>query len=488
VFVSYAGDDNTSYGHWATHFCKQLHLQLKAQLARYKSRLGVELPPVHDYEINGLSAGPLRASLQQRIASSFAMIVIVGPCYLASEHCLAEIQNFQDAFDWAGLSNRLFLVSLSERAMTELSAHTRWHERFGDSLVHKDFYRDDIDQPWVPVLRDDSSAPTSEFLRRFAPLRDALVKRITDDLEQPIGVAPVDWLVAGCNGESDDAAEAFAEGLRTRVGSKTVHLLRRSRSEQEWMRSARSLAVPFDAVLLSETMPPGVLALLDAWRRAHKQEDSVHLVAATDEVFPATTPKWLEGAHLHLWRSEAFYARLASGMNPDSAEGGPEKRVPRARLWIERNAQQPDHWRVLKNELETHWNALLAERMMTSDDFPLLPGGMDIDCVSDFPLDDADGLLLLWGDQRDVRTLVSYINKVDDLPRRRPAPGIVAYLSPPQPQLNERPVALGWEVLRFSQDPPRPPPLLAVKPQQADVRELRQFLDRVFHRAMRRAA
>jgi hypothetical protein len=178
----------------------------------------------------------------------------------------------------------------------------------------------------------------------------------------------------------------------------------------------------------------------------------------------------------------AFASGMASGSSVLP------KRVPRAQIWIETNSEQRDHWKVLKEELETHWKALLKEHQIDDiEDFPLLPKGMDMAQVNDFPLDDADGLMLLWGDQRDVRTLLTYINKVDSLSVRRPAPGIVAYLSPPKPHMAERPIALGWDVLRFKQDPPKVPPLKKLAPQSDDVEELRQFLDRVFKRACLRS-
>ena len=105
---------------------------------------------------------------------------------------------------------------------------------------------------------------------------------------------------------------------------------------------------------------------------------------------------------------------------------------------------------------------------------------MNLESVDDFPLDDADGLILLWG-RRERRTLLSHINHVDDM-LRTPAPSIVAYLSPPNPHMASTVPALGWEVLRFSPDPLDPPPQV-VAPAPDDEGRLTEFLGDVFARA-----
>jgi hypothetical protein len=65
------------------------------------------------------------------------------------------------------------------------------------------------------------------------------------------------------------------------------------------------------------------------------------------------------------------------------------------------------------------------------------------------PLDDADGVVLLWG-RKEPKALMAQINKVErkltgsDVP-----PSIVAYLMPPQPAPDGPVPAWSWKVLRF---------------------------------------
>ena len=80
----------------------------------------------------------------------------------------------------------------------------------------------------------------------------------------------------------------------------------------------------------------------------------------------------------------------------------------------------------------------------------LRPRGLPVDQIDSFPnLDDADGVVLLWG-KKTSDALVAQINKVENkmAPGRDAAPGIVAYLMPPQ-QASEPLPAWGWQVLRF---------------------------------------
>ena len=108
--------------------------------------------------------------------------------------------------------------------------------------------------------------------------------------------------------------------------------------------------------------------------------------------------------------------------------------------------------------------------------------GLPVDQIDSFPnLDDADGVVLLWG-HKTSDALVAQINKVENkmAPGRDAAPGIVAYLMPPQ-QATEPVPAWGWQVLRFN----------AADEQRIDVvdeetDELKSFLKKVFERRQQR--
>jgi hypothetical protein len=161
---------------------------------------------------------------------------------------------------------------------------------------------------------------------------------------------------------------------------------------------------------------------------------------------------------------------------PAAAPGG-------VRLYIESNAQERTLWRSLEAQLLDKWEhiarAVEPERTPPLD---LRARGLPIDAIKDHPrLDDADGIVLLWG-RKTADSLIAQINRVEEkMPAGRDAaPGIVAYLMPPQQSAEPVP-AWGWDVLRFD----------AADEDNIDVvdaerDELERFLRRVLARRRRR--
>ncbi len=110
--------------------------------------------------------------------------------------------------------------------------------------------------------------------------------------------------------------------------------------------------------------------------------------------------------------------------------------------------------------------------------------GLPVDDIDRFPtLDDADGVVLLWG-RKTSEALVAQINKVENKmpPGRDAAPGIVAYLMPPQ-QASEPVPAWGWQVLRFNASDEDS---IDVVDDERD--QLKRFLKKVFERRRQREA
>ena len=108
--------------------------------------------------------------------------------------------------------------------------------------------------------------------------------------------------------------------------------------------------------------------------------------------------------------------------------------------------------------------------------------GLPVDQIDGYPsLDDADGVVLLWG-RKTSEALVAQINKVENklAPCRDAAPGIVAYLMPPQASTEPIP-AWGWQVLRFDA---RDEANIDVVDDERD--ELTRFLNKVFERRQQR--
>jgi len=110
--------------------------------------------------------------------------------------------------------------------------------------------------------------------------------------------------------------------------------------------------------------------------------------------------------------------------------------------------------------------------------------GLPVDQIDQWPkLDDADGVVLLWG-HKTPDALVAQINKVErKLSGRDVAPGIVAYLIPPHDNPQAPMPAWGWKVLRF--DAKRDMDIDVMK-EEAD--DLQKFLHRILERTKNRRA
>ncbi len=149
------------------------------------------------------------------------------------------------------------------------------------------------------------------------------------------------------------------------------------------------------------------------------------------------------------------------------------------RIYIESNRHERTLWQALGRQVQAKWEQVCAE--LAPGRLPplaLRPRGLPVDALDAFPrLDDADGVVLLWG-QKTSEALVAQINKVEaKLPGGADtAPGIVAYLMPPQQSAEPVP-AWGWQVLRF--DASRNGRIDVL---EAERDELRRFLVDVFHR------
>ncbi|MBL8346671.1 MAG: TIR domain-containing protein [Rubrivivax sp.] len=162
------------------------------------------------------------------------------------------------------------------------------------------------------------------------------------------------------------------------------------------------------------------------------------------------------------------------------------------RIYIESNRHEVNLWQPLGEQMRRRWARLTASSADaagpgTATPAPALqlrPRGLPVEQIDQFPcLDDADGVVLLWG-KKTPDALVAQINKVENKmsPGKDVAPGVVAYLMPPQQSAEPVP-AWGWQVLRFE----------AKARDDIDVvdeedGELEDFLRRVLERRLQRGA
>lgn len=490
IFISYAHADNELNGQWVTDFAKEFSDDLSAELSRHK--LDRPLPGVHLSEFNGPVAGDLGPQLAARVAGAFAMVVVVDRFYASSEWCLRELQFFKQQFGVDGLKQRLYLVALAEQPMAEVAARPAWRECFaGMDPVWVNFYSDDLRRRPVRVLRDDGVAPTSAFLDRFDPIRTDLVAKITADLATPAPVAPGARLVLAMGRpELEPALAALHEELRrhdagaARLGPEV--LMDRQALVQQ-LKDADTLVLPVNGGQpLVPTMPGGHLAaLVRQWKKLGKPDEGLLLLDLS--AVPAPVPadaedlEFLQSLGRPRLDRDALLRLLFPPPPPGAGAGAPQPPVRPVRLYIESNQNEPWQWKLLGEQIRRRWDRLLGERQVKVP-LSLRPSGLNVDQIDLFNLDDADGLILLWG-QKEARSLLSQINLVEDRLTEL-APAIVAYLSPPKPRPERAVPALGWQVLRFNQRDQPPPENL--EPEADDERELTSFLSEVLDRTERR--
>jgi hypothetical protein len=276
------------------------------------------------------------------------------------------------------------------------------------------------------------------------------------------------------------AAAALAQrGLAARLLAQDVVF-----SDFADLADAEHLVLPFDDTppMMTALVPGGHLELQrDAWLKKGKAPDHLHWLDL--RAAPPPPASWQGGA--------AFVARL--GGTPLSLQALADRLQPGSpvaaataqgvRIYIESNRHERTLWEPLGEQIRRKWDELC--RNLAPGRVPplsLRTRGLPVDQIDSFPsLDDADGVVLLWG-RKTSDALVAQINKVENkmAPGRDAAPGIVAYLMPPQ-EASEPVPAWGWQVLRFnaaSED------AIDVVDDERD--ELKRFLKKVFERRQQR--
>lgn len=506
AFISYAhADDDAWYG-WVTCFRNELERGLRALLR------GLALPRLHLSDDNGPVAGVLSEELKRRVEASFAMIIVVHDNYARSSWCLKELEYFRALWGEAGLRERLYILALSEPAMREVSASAAWQRL----LPHDD-------QLWVPFHDEaDTTRPldiymgpglvATAFRAPFERLRSDFAAKLrrsaaesatiavsapdagarsgvapppsADRDEGPATAAPAGAMLIGFVPQARFAAVAAAvaqlgeRGIAARpLGTDAVFADFADFGDAAGL----VLAVDDEPLLMSSLAAGGHLQLQrEAWLRRGRDADHLFWADLRDPAAPApASPGAVYAASVgaELLGVDALAARLRPPAPPPPA-------APAAvRIYIESNRHERTLWESLGEQIRRQWEAV-ADELAPGRVLPLTlrARGLPVDQIDSFPpLDDADGVVLLWG-RKTADALVAQINKVENkmAPGRDAAPGIVAYLMPPQ-QASEPIPAWGWQVLRFDA---RDEEAIDVVADEADA--LRRFLHRVLRRWQQR--
>ena len=495
VFISYSHDDDKLNNGWISHFAAELKCDLTAALAR-EDKGRDEMPQVYLSKYTGPVAGNLGPELRDKVLRSFAMVIVVGEKYVSSDWCLKELGYFHEAFGHAGLDSRLTIVALRERPMRLVTEKPQWQTWFkGRNPVWRSFFDpNDLNSDPVPVLRDDTPGMTNAMFKLYKPLRDDLVAKIRADLDKATPpTAATRWVMGACRPELDACVQALADKLaelKPEVDLVPLEALRSSKSLKALLASAEALVLPFNqGQPINDDKPGGHLAQqLAVWRSLGKRDDAVRLLdldeVATDELAEPDHLRFLQDCELEKLKPDQVLDWLAPPPLPLPPVAGsvnaPRRPSRRVCVFIENNALEHEASKQLGAQIRERWDRLLLARQVDGQ-LSLRIYGFDIDKIDDFPLDEADGVVLLWG-QKEPRSLLCQINRVEDI-FREPAPAIVAHLSPPQPRSQQRMPAMQWDVLRFCG---RDLPPVVLEPETDDNGSLDSFVQDVLGNTLRR--
>jgi hypothetical protein len=424
---------------------------------------------------------------------------VVHDNYAQSDWCLKEMEYFKSLFGDDGFRKRLYIVAMSEQAMATVSTSAAWKRLMPTA-----------EQVWMPFFDPaDSSRPLDIYMGpgvvspAFKMPFERLRRDLVDEIRRPVplvlsqqapvpppapipvpaGAAVVMGFVPPVSASrATAAAQALAAyGVAARMlGQDSVF------SDFGDFDAAEHLVLAFDDAppMMAALAPGGHLELQrEAWLRKGKPADRLHWLDLRPE--PPPPAQWRGGAAWVAQQPQIRPLGLAGlgaliGTPPRAPAPAPVQGV---RIYIESNRYERNLWEPLGAQISRKWNDLALS--MTPGRVPpltLRARGLPVDDIDAFPsLDDADGVVLLWG-RKTSEALVAQINKVENkmTPGRDAAPGIVAFLMPPQQSAEPVP-AWGWKVLRF--DARSEDDITVVHEERS---ELERFLRQVYERRLLR--
>ncbi len=474
VFVSYAHADDRYWGGWVSQLCEQLWVSLN----NTPKLRGQKPPPLHKSGDNGPVSGRLSDELRERVADSFAMVIVVHDNYALSDWCLRELEYFREVCGEADYRDRLYVLAMSAEAIEKVSSGGGWQALLpGADQLWMPFFEPARPQRPLKVFLQEGVLDDA-FLQQFERLRDDLVDKLklaaAQPRRRPVPVLPpaAEWTpsrpmpLAGAAPPTPALLLGLASsGLQAQVQTVLAQLAARGVQVAELgstaldndfadLARAQQLVLPFDdqAPPLGAAVEGGVLALQrNAWlAQGHAPADLLWLDLRAD---PAAAPRGAARFVAGLDVAPVTLAQLLARLALASAPAPPVDAPRGVRIFIESNARPGEHhlWMTLGDQIRRRWYSLFPE-LKAAEVPPLILDTVglpvdELDAVT--TLDTADGVVLLWG-RKDSRSLQAQIDRVlRKLPPSRDAvPGLVAYLMPPQVAQGRVPAWI-WQVLRF---------------------------------------
>lgn len=483
AFISYAHADDVFCMNWISQFCVEFERQLRSGM-----RTATPLPGMHLSARDGPTSGFLDSELEARIASSYAMIIVVHENYVTSPWCREELRYFKKHFGDAGFSDRLYVVALSEAAIRKVTGSDEWRAIVPERpLTTFPFYDEGKrDRPAPVYLGQGILSPS--FIEPFGRLRDDLVAKLKRaplpaPAQRVAEATPRGEMVFGfASPELADRVGAVAASLRgLGVAVTTIEQASMNGGFAEFA-VATSLVLAFDdAPPMMDFYPGGHLAMQrDGWVKRGKPAGAIVWLDLRDK--PDAPPAGAAAFVASLGVAPVTPAALRSRFAPQPVLVGSSVDADGVHIYIESNRNERNLWESLGEQLREQWDALFPH--LAPDRVPpliLRARGLPIEQINILPpLVDADGVVLLWG-KKTPETLGDQIDKVERKLLRGNAgvPCITAYLTPPQTDDNM--TSYIWSLLRI--DVRDEDSVDIVEPD-----DLKRFLKKVLERRRKRLA
>jgi hypothetical protein len=182
AYISYAVQDDIDSNHWVTNFARELNIALPSRL-RGHAPLPIQLA--------GCDTGSqyeLEASLRERLAESFCLVIVVYESYVFSQFCLRELEVFCELYGEQKALERVFIVAISRPAIEKLLRTPYW-ERIsrGKDLEWLQFFMEDRqDRPVEQYMDSGTGVVSSAFWDPFVRLREVMVRLMRESLNRTL--------------------------------------------------------------------------------------------------------------------------------------------------------------------------------------------------------------------------------------------------------------------------------------------------------------
>lgn len=170
--LSYAHADDEAWSGWIRSFGKELQMGLATRLR------DVKLPPL----LLSDDAAPVQSNfsvaLAERLASAFALIIVVHDRYAQSEWCQRELQMFVDQRAGTDWQQQIYVIAMSRPAVEALMRSPHWQRAVqGQALTWLPFF--DPQAPDRPLhIYSEGGQVAQQFHQAVMQLRDAFAEQL----------------------------------------------------------------------------------------------------------------------------------------------------------------------------------------------------------------------------------------------------------------------------------------------------------------------